>query len=100
MVHANHSPAFKLQNVSLKTSDLSRVPSGLSRVTSLNSSSSSSSSTSSSALSFSGGAAAGWVIQIPNGGPTIYHTGDTNIGGDMSFVDVIYKPTHVLLPMG
>ena len=60
----------------------------------------SSSSSSSSALSFSGGAAAGWVIKIANEGPTIYHTGDTNVFADMGLIDELYKPTHVLMPMG
>lgn len=55
---------------------------------------------STSALSFSGGAAAGWVISIPQGGPTIYHTGDTNVFSDMALIDSLYRPSHVLLPIG
>ena len=50
--------------------------------------------------SFTGGAAAGWVIQILHGGPTIYHSGDTNSYSDMNLVDRFYKPTHVLMPTG
>ena len=42
------------------------------------------------ALSFSGGAASGWVFQIPNDGPTIYHTGDNNKLADFHQVNEIY----------
>ena len=49
--------------------------------------------------SYTGGAAAGWVIKIPNG-PIIYHTGDTNIFADIRLVNQVYKPTHTVLPIG
>ena len=49
--------------------------------------------------SYTGGAAAGWVIKIPNG-PIIYHTGDTNIFADIRLVNQVYKPTHTVLPVG
>ena len=50
--------------------------------------------------SFTGTAAAGWVIQVLNGGPTLYHSGDTNAYTDMTVVDKIYKPTHIIMPIG
>ena len=94
MVHANHrteSGALPA-NVSFNKQAMSGANSA--------GKSGSSSSSSSSALSFSGGAAAGWVIKIANEGPTIYHTGDTNVFADMGLIDELYKPTHVLMPMG
>ena len=30
----------------------------------------------------------------------IYHAGDTNVFGDMGIIDQLYKPTHLLLPIG
>ena len=94
MVHANHivdqSDAMRT-NMSISKKPSSGANSGKSG---------SSSSSMGSALSFSGSAAAGWVIQIGELGPTIYHTGDTNVFTDMGLIDELYKPTHVLMPMG
>ena len=52
-------------------------------------------------LRYSGGQAAGWIIQIGGKGigPIVYHTGDTNVFTDMSIIDQMYKPTHVLMPI-
>lgn len=51
--------------------------------------------------SFTGGAAAGWIFQtLDVSGPIMYHTGDTNKYTDMEVVDRVYKPTHVILPIG
>ena len=52
-------------------------------------------------MHYSGGQAAGWIIQIggKGGGPIVYHTGDTNVFTDMSIIDQMYKPTHVLMPI-
>ena len=30
----------------------------------------------------------------------IYHAGDTNVFGDMAIIDQLYKPTHLMLPIG
>jgi len=89
MVHANHTAVSSVS--SRTTGSGSGAKSGKSG---------SSSSSSSSALSFSGGAAAGWVIQIGNEGPTLYHTGDTNVFTDMGMINELFKPTHVLMPIG
>ena len=50
--------------------------------------------------SFTGGAAAGWILQVSGGGPTIYHTGDTNEYSEMGTVDRVYKPSYALMPIG
>ena len=47
---------------------------------------------------YSGGAA-GFVIRLANG-VSIYHAGDTGVFGDMRIIDDLYKPTHLLLPIG
>jgi L-ascorbate metabolism protein UlaG (beta-lactamase superfamily) len=47
-----------------------------------------------------GGNACGFVITIPNHDVRIYHVGDTSIFSDMKIIDDLYKPTHVLLPIG
>ena len=98
MVHANHV-ADQQTDATMRTYMTgAKKPSFIA-----NSGKSSSQSSTSSALSFSGGAAAGWVIQIGNegdAGPTIYHTGDTNVFTDMGLIDELYKPTHVLMPIG
>ena len=45
-----------------------------------------------------GGAPAGFVLHI--GDVSIYHAGDTGVFGDMSIINELYKPTHLLLPIG
>ena len=45
-----------------------------------------------------GGEPCGFVLTGPNF--SIYHAGDTNVFGDMEIVDYLYKPTHLLLPIG
>lgn len=47
----------------------------------------------------SAGSAMGYVIQI-DGGPTLYHAGDTDVFGDMALIAERYKPTHAMLPIG
>ncbi len=46
-----------------------------------------------------GGAAAGFVIEMP-GGLRIYHAGDTNVFGDMALIGRLYAPDIALLPIG
>lgn len=46
-----------------------------------------------------GGAAAGYVLEIP-GGPRVYHAGDTNVFGDMALIARLYAPDVALLPIG
>lgn len=46
-----------------------------------------------------GGAPAGWVLRFQNGA-SIYHAGDTGVFGDMQLIDELYRPTHLLLPIG
>ncbi len=46
-----------------------------------------------------GGVAAGFVIAV-DGGPVIYHAGDTNVFGDMKLIGELYEPQVALLPIG
>ena len=46
-----------------------------------------------------GGVAMGYVIQI-DGGPTIYHAGDTGLFASMQLIAQQFKPTVALLPIG
>jgi len=46
-----------------------------------------------------GGAACGYVVELP-GGVKIYHAGDTNVFGDMAIIRDIYGPEICLLPIG
>ncbi len=46
-----------------------------------------------------GGEAAGWVLSV-DGGPTIYHAGDTTVFGDMALIGELYAPDVALLPIG
>ncbi len=46
-----------------------------------------------------GGEPGGYVIQFENGF-TIYHTGDTNVFGDMKIVADLYAPELVMMPIG
>lgn len=45
------------------------------------------------------GVAAGFVISV-DGGPVLYHAGDTNVFGDMSLIRDLYHPKVALLPIG
>ena len=45
-----------------------------------------------------GGDPCGFVISVA--GANIYHAGDTNVFGGMAIIDKLYKPTHLLLPIG
>jgi L-ascorbate metabolism protein UlaG (beta-lactamase superfamily) len=45
------------------------------------------------------GIAAGFVLTI-DGGPVLYHAGDTAVFGDMSLIREIYQPTVAMLPIG
>ena len=33
-------------------------------------------------------------------GPTIYHTGDASVLNDMNTIDELYRPSHVIMPIG
>ncbi|KNC79884.1 hypothetical protein SARC_07738 [Sphaeroforma arctica JP610] len=46
-----------------------------------------------------GGAAAGWVVHLPNG-HRIYHSGDTDVFGDMKVISDLYSPDVALLSIG
>jgi L-ascorbate metabolism protein UlaG (beta-lactamase superfamily) len=46
-----------------------------------------------------GGVAAGYVLTI-DGGAVLYHSGDTNVFGDMKIISELYKPQVALLPIG
>eukprot|EP01134_Creolimax_fragrantissima_P006386 CFRG6386T1 len=46
-----------------------------------------------------GGAAAGWVVHLPNG-HRIYHSGDTDVFGDMAIISELYNPDVALLCIG
>jgi len=48
---------------------------------------------------YPGGEPAGYVIEI-DGGPTIYHAGDTGVFGDMSFISEYYDPDVAFIPIG
>jgi L-ascorbate metabolism protein UlaG (beta-lactamase superfamily) len=45
------------------------------------------------------GVATGFVISVP-GSPVIYHTGDTNVFGDMQLIGQLYQPEIAVLPIG
>lgn len=49
---------------------------------------------------FAGGEAAGWVVSFKNSNVVIYHAGDTALFSDMKLINDLYKPTHVILPIG
>ena len=49
---------------------------------------------------FDGGAPAGFVIRFPSSDVSIYHMGDTGIFLDMQLIDELYKPTHLMMPIG
>jgi L-ascorbate metabolism protein UlaG (beta-lactamase superfamily) len=46
-----------------------------------------------------GGAAAGYVIEFENGF-RVYHTGDTDVFGDMALIQRFYKPDLALVCIG
>ena len=45
------------------------------------------------------GVAAGFVLTV-DGGPVLYHAGDTCVFGDMSLIRELYKPKVAMLPIG
>lgn len=45
------------------------------------------------------GVAAGYVLAI-DGGPVLYHAGDTNVFGDMKLIRELYRPQVAMLPIG
>jgi L-ascorbate metabolism protein UlaG (beta-lactamase superfamily) len=45
------------------------------------------------------GVAAGYVLTI-DGGPVLYHAGDTSVFGDMKLIHELYRPEVVMLPIG
>lgn len=45
------------------------------------------------------GIAAGFVLTI-EGGPVLYHAGDTSIFGDMRLIHELYRPEIAMLPIG
>src|SRR5882724_5379934 len=46
-----------------------------------------------------GGEAAGYVVHFANG-IKIYHSGDTNVFGDMAIIRDLYAPEIVMIPIG
>jgi L-ascorbate metabolism protein UlaG (beta-lactamase superfamily) len=46
-----------------------------------------------------GGTPAGWVLAF-DGGPRIYHAGDTAVFGDMALIGELFAPDIALLPIG
>ncbi len=46
-----------------------------------------------------GGEAVGYVLKFENG-PTVYHSGDTAVFGDMALIAKLYKPQIACLPIG
>jgi L-ascorbate metabolism protein UlaG (beta-lactamase superfamily) len=45
------------------------------------------------------GVAAGYVLTI-DGGPVLYHAGDTDVFGDMKLIRELYRPDVAMLPIG
>jgi L-ascorbate metabolism protein UlaG (beta-lactamase superfamily) len=45
------------------------------------------------------GVATGFVLAV-NGGPVLYHAGDTSVFGDMQLIRELYQPRIVMLPIG
>ena len=45
------------------------------------------------------GVATGFVLTI-EGGPVLYHSGDTAVFGDMKLIHDLYQPSVVMLPIG
>jgi L-ascorbate metabolism protein UlaG (beta-lactamase superfamily) len=45
------------------------------------------------------GVAAGWVLNVADG-PVLYHSGDTNVFGDMNLIRELYQPKVAMLPIG
>ena len=45
------------------------------------------------------GVAAGYVLTI-DGGPVLYHAGDTSVFGDMKLIGELYRPQVAMLPIG
>ncbi len=45
------------------------------------------------------GVATGFVLSIADG-PVLYHSGDTNVFGDMKLIARLYKPDVAMLPIG
>ncbi len=46
-----------------------------------------------------GGSPGGWVLAF-DGGPTVYHAGDTFVFGDMALIGELFAPDVALLPIG
>ena len=46
-----------------------------------------------------GGSPGGYVIRFDNG-TTLYHSGDTNVFGDMRLIAELYSPSVAMLPIG
>jgi L-ascorbate metabolism protein UlaG (beta-lactamase superfamily) len=46
-----------------------------------------------------GGEAAGFVLEF-DGGPTLYHAGDTGVFSDMSYIAEYYEPDIAFIPIG
>ena len=46
-----------------------------------------------------GGTAAGFILTI-DGGPVLYHAGDTAVFGDMKLIGELYQPQVAMLPIG
>ena len=46
-----------------------------------------------------GGEPGGWILAF-DGGPTVYHAGDTTVFGDMGLIGELYRPDIAFLPIG
>lgn len=46
-----------------------------------------------------GGDPGGWILAF-EGGPTLYHAGDTMVFGDMALIGELWRPDIALLPIG
>lgn len=51
-------------------------------------------------VQITGGAACGFIVNIPHHNITFYHAGDTNVFSDMKIIDDLYKPDIAMLPVG
>jgi L-ascorbate metabolism protein UlaG (beta-lactamase superfamily) len=45
------------------------------------------------------GVATGFILEV-EGGPVLYHAGDTAVFGDMRLIHELYRPTVAMLPIG
>lgn len=51
-------------------------------------------------VQITGGAACGFIVEIPHLNYRVYHAGDTNLFSDMKLIDELYQPDIACLPIG